>query len=157
MDVVVSPRHERHVRINWTVEEEGILLDCVLTVMNGNQVLACWDYIRVEQLFNQRCPGKNPGMVAIKSKLKVLKRDFNQAREMLGYGFSFNDETKMIEGPEELWEAWLQQFHFATSLKGKPFPQFMCYKSCLTQNGVKLLEMSLVAWIKSIGFILMIV
>ncbi|OMP06510.1 hypothetical protein COLO4_08089 [Corchorus olitorius] len=55
MDALVNPERPVAVRVNWTVEEEGTLLDCV-SVLNVNQFLSGTD--RLEQLFNQRCPGK---------------------------------------------------------------------------------------------------
>ncbi|OMP12693.1 hypothetical protein COLO4_02866 [Corchorus olitorius] len=123
MDALVNPERPVAVRVNWTVEEEGTLLDCV-SVLNVNQFLSCTDYHRLEQLFNQRCPEKNPGRVAISSKLKALKRDFIHAIEMLANGFTFNNEIKMVEGPEELWEAWLQQHDAHARLKTKAIPHF---------------------------------
>ncbi|OMP03366.1 hypothetical protein CCACVL1_02456 [Corchorus capsularis] len=124
IDALVNPERPVAVRVNWTVEEEGNLLDCVLTVPNVNQFLSGIDYRRLEQLFNQICPGKNLGRVAISGKLKAFKRDFIHASEMLANGFTFNNETKMVEGPKELWEAWLQQHDAHARLKIKAIPHF---------------------------------
>lgn len=63
----------------------------------------------------------------IKSRVKLLKRQYSAIKDMLGpgaSGFGWNDAKKMIKVEKEIYRQWCKSHPTAVGLYEKPFPHY---------------------------------
>ncbi|OMP10619.1 putative mRNA capping enzyme [Corchorus olitorius] len=77
-----SPPPDLHIAdmVLWSNEEEQVLFECFLSVPRLGEGYGSGWIQRVELMFNTRVPGKNPGQVAIISKLRMMRREYGLVR-----------------------------------------------------------------------------
>ena len=81
-------------------------MESVVTIDQNFDCLA--NYGRLKKLYNILCPATNLGSLAIKTKIRNLRRNEGIITLMLNNEFAFNYQTNTIFGTDEQWDNWTE-------------------------------------------------
>lgn len=119
----------------WNEKEDEKLVEVMLDILNSGSHFKADNGFKpgffgaVETRLAALLPdAKIKAKPHIESRVKTLKSDWSAVHDMMSWnntsGFGWDDQNKMLEAPQSVWQAYAQVHNNAAKWRGKKFPHY---------------------------------
>uniref|UniRef100_A0A5B7B7M6 Uncharacterized protein n=1 Tax=Davidia involucrata TaxID=16924 RepID=A0A5B7B7M6_DAVIN len=128
-----SHRGKRKTNQRWTEEEDEKVVEALVDLAadnfwrDDNRTFKNGYLSRLESILGDKLPGCGLEEKHIKSRIKLLKKQYNAITEMFdpnASGFGWNEQKNCVTCDEDAFNVWVKTHPNARGLRNKQFPHY---------------------------------